>query len=258
MAASSTLTRRLGPANGPWISLLAAIGVAWSVIVVAEASGVAPALHHHALIENGPPVPVAVGLFLVSWLVMVVAMMLPAILGALREITDAGRIVGRPWHVPGAFVGAFLAVWSAFGLLAFFGDMVLHHLVDATPWLAARPWLIEASVLALAGAWQFTPLTRHSLVDCRRARVTPAVMPVAERGPVRLGIVHGLACLGASWALMLLMFAEGFDSLAWMIALSALMTWQVIGRDGSRATKSSGALLLLAALSVLSGGGGVA
>ena len=54
---------------------------------------------------------------------------------------------------------------------------------------------------------------------------------------------------------MLLMFAEGFDSLAWMIALTALMTWQVIGRDGSRATMFAGVVLLLAALSVLSGGG---
>jgi hypothetical protein len=33
------------------------------------------------------------------------------------------------------------------------------------------------------------------------------------------------------------------------------MTWQVIGRDGSRATTFGGVVLLLAALSVVSGGG---
>ena len=110
---------------------------------------------------------------------------------------------------------------------------MLHHVVDTTPWLGARPWLIEASVLALAGAWQFMPVTRHSLWDCRRARETSAVMPLADHGALRLGLEHGLACLGASWALMLLMFAEGFDSFAWMIALSALMTWQVM--DGTAA-----------------------
>jgi len=235
--------------------MLGAIGVAWSVIVLAEASGAAPALHHHALIENGPPIPVAIGLFLGSWLVMIVAMMLPASLGAIREISDAEGVLGRPWQVPGGFLGGFLVVWSTFGLFAFFGDMVLHHVVDATPWLGARPWLIEASVLALAGAWQFTPLTRRSLLVCRRAREERAVMRLADRGALRLGLEHGFACLGASWALMLLMFAEGFDSLAWMIALTALMTGQVIGRNGRRVTTFAGVILLLAAVSVASGGG---
>ena len=66
------------------------------------------------------------------------------------------------------FLGAFAAVWSAFGLLAFFGDDLLHHVVDATPWLAERPWLISAGVLALAGAMQFAPAKRRSLAACRQ------------------------------------------------------------------------------------------
>ena len=77
--------------------------------------------------------------------------------------------------------------------------------------------------------------------------------------PLRLGLEHGVACLGASWALMLLMFAEGFDGFAWMVALTALMTWrQVIGRDGSRLMTVGGVMLLLAALSIVSGAGIVA
>jgi predicted metal-binding membrane protein len=241
--------------DGPLLTLHAAVVGAWSVIVLAEASGVAPALHHHVLIENGPPIPIAIGLFVVSWLVMVVAMMLPASLGAIREVTDAGSILGRPWQVTGAFVAGFVAIWSVFGLSSFLGDMVLHHVVDATPWLGARPWLIEASILALAGVWQFAPVTRHSLMDCRRAREPLSVIPLGERGALRLGLEHGVTCLGASWALMLLMFAEGFDGFAWMVALTVLMTWQVIGRDGSRLTTVAGFVLLLAALGVMSGGG---
>jgi predicted metal-binding membrane protein len=56
---------------------------------------------------------------------------------------------------------------------------------------------------------------------------------------------------------MLLMFAEGFDNLSWMVALTALMVWQSMTTDGRRATTVSGIVLLLAALTVLSGGGPV-
>ena len=59
------------------------------------------------------------------------------------------------------FVSAYALAWTAFGLLAFLGDLILHHVVDATPWLAANEWLINASLLGAAGAYQFTPWKRR-------------------------------------------------------------------------------------------------
>ena len=44
------------------LTLWAGVALAWVAIVVADATGVAGALHHHALLENGPPLPIAVGL----------------------------------------------------------------------------------------------------------------------------------------------------------------------------------------------------
>ncbi|HEX6867842.1 MAG TPA: DUF2182 domain-containing protein, partial [Candidatus Limnocylindrales bacterium] len=180
-------------------------------------------------------------------------MMVPASLGAFRSVADAGTLLGRPWHVPASFLAGFLAVWSGFGLVAFAGDMLVHAVVDTTPWLGARPWLIEAAILAVAGASRFAPLTRHCLAGCRRAAEEPAETGVRLRGAVRVGLAHGVACLGATWALMLLMFAEGFDSLAWMVVLTVLMVWQSSTRDGGRATTASGIVLLVAALAVLTG-----
>ncbi len=37
------------------------------------------------------------------------------------------------------------------------------------------------------------------------------------------GFHHGLFCIGCCWALMLLMFAVGTASIAWMLALAATM-----------------------------------
>lgn len=165
-----------------------------------------------------------------------------------------GRVSGAAArHGAGRFLGAFGAVWAAFGLAAFLADDVLHHVVDATPWLVDRPWLISAAVLALGGAMQFAPGKRRSLAACRHpvAAVTPSRSDPAAFG--RFGLRYGLDCLGASWALMLLMFAEGFANPVWMAALTALMVYEVSGRHAARAVCVSGAVLLLIALATLIG-----
>ncbi len=52
---------------------------------------------------------------------------------------------------------------------------------------------------------------------------------------------------------MLLMFAEGFGSLWWMAALTGVMVYEAVGRHGRRLSTAVGVILLLVALSVLSG-----
>ena len=39
----------------------------------------------------------------------------------------------------------------------------------------------------------------------------------------RLGVDHGLFCVGCCWALMLVMFVVGVGSIGWMLALAAVM-----------------------------------
>jgi predicted metal-binding membrane protein len=148
-------------------------------------------------------------------------------------------------------VATFVVVWLAFGLVAFAGDVVFQRLVDATPWLAARPWLIETGILVVAGAYQLAPLKRRCLAACRHSPDVASVVPITTPGAARLGLHHGLACLGSSWALMLLMFVEGFASLPWVVALTAVMTYEAAGRHGRSAASAVGAVLLLIALTVL-------
>ncbi len=230
-----------------------AIAGAWLIAVVAQATGNAALLHHHALIEGGPPLWVGVPLFVLGWQVMIAAMMLPASLPTIRVVNAAMARLARPRFAQATFLGAFALVWSIFGLLAFAGDLALHRLVDETPWLAARPWLLEAGVLALAGVYQFTPVKRRSLAACRHpGGLLPTAAPPC-RDSFQVGLDHGLACLGSSSALMLLMFAEGFANLGWMIALTAVMVYETTGRHGLRAASTVGIVLLLVALTALAG-----
>ena len=232
----------------------AAIGGAWLIAVLAQLTGNAGALHHHALIEGGPPLWVALPLFLVAWQVMIAAMMLPASLPAVGVFSSPSRTRSRPRRALIAFFGAYGVVWTVFGVAAFMGDVALHHLVDATPWLGARSWLIEASVLGLAGAYQFMPLKRRGLAACRHPSGQLASTAGIEPGAAWYGFRHALECVASSWALMLLMFAAGFANLAWMAALAAVMAYESIGRHGERAALAAGVVLLgLAGLVVLTG-----
>lgn len=227
-----------------------AIGGAWLIALLAQATGDAHLLHHHALIEGGPPLWMAAPISLMAWQVMIAAMMLPASLPAIRQFGLGAAVAARPNRSLAAFLAPYAGLWTIFGLLAFMGDVVLHHVVDATPWLAAHPWLIEAGVLALAGTYQLTPLKRRNLEACRHpAGVAPA--PQGRRGSFELGLDHGLACLGSSGALMLLMFAEGFANLWWMVALTAVMVYEATGRFGQRAAVAVGVGLLVFSAGIL-------
>jgi predicted metal-binding membrane protein len=239
--------------------ILALVAAAWTTLVVLDTTGVATALHHHALIETGRPLLASVPLFLGAWQVMIGAMMVPAILPALGHVTGVATArLARP-HVEVAFLVAFpflvafLGVWAAFGLGAFLGDMVVHRIVDSTPWLAARPWLVEAGILAAAGGYQFAPRKRRDLERCRRPADHLAVAVGDLGAVVRLGLQHGIACVGASWALMLLMFGEGFGSLIWMVALTGVMVLETYLSSPRKLSNVVGIGLILISIATLSG-----
>jgi predicted metal-binding membrane protein len=231
-------------------AVLIAIALAWAVAVVAEVTGTASALHHDALIEGGPPLWAALVLFLVAWQAMVAAMMLPSSLPLIRLFDAVSRRQEGGGRARAAFLGGYVAVWTAFGALAFLGDVAVHHAVHAVPALAERPWLVSGSVLALAGAFQFSELKERCLSKCRAPG--PYLLAHYRRGAgagFRLGSGHGLYCLGCCWALMLVLFAAGVAVLWWMAALTAVMVYEKTGRLGSRLTPVVGAALLaLAAL----------
>lgn len=148
---------------------------------------------------------------------------------AVRAFQGESRGLDRPGFAVASFLGGYGIVWVVFGLLAFLGDFVLHRVVGASPWLAARPWLIEAGVLALAGGYQFLPIKRGALAACRHRGDPTPLASLPGPGAARLGLRHGLDCLGSSWALMLVMFAAGFASVWSMAAFTVLMVHETRG-----------------------------
>lgn len=229
------------------------LAIAWSVVLLCWAlallptmSGNARLLHHDTLIEHSSlPWPLALLLFLVIWQVMVGAMMLPTSLPMVWHFAKASSGQSQPRLALSAFLAAYLAIWAGFALVAFVGDTGLHALVHRWLWLHQRPWLVLGLALCLAGAFQFSPLKERCLHECRH----PALFLLRHyrRGlgaAWKLGVRHGLFCLGCCWALMLLMFAVGVSDLAWMAGLTGIMLLEKTWRHGRRLVPFVGVALL--------------
>jgi predicted metal-binding membrane protein len=121
-------------------------------------------------------------LFVLGWVLMTVATMLPTSLplvalfgGVVRRRPGRARLLGL-------LVLGYLSVWTLLGLVVHAGDAVLHGLVASHVWLVERASLIGAATLLLAGAYQFTPLKYHCLDRCRSPLTFVAGRWRTERG----------------------------------------------------------------------------
>jgi predicted metal-binding membrane protein len=240
------LTRRA--VAGIPLVVVAAIAGAWVLAIAVQVIDAESRLHHDVLIDGGPPLWVALPVFLIAWQVMVAAMMLPSSLPLVRLFAAASAAQPRPGAALAGLLGGYALLWSAFGVLAFLFDVGVHAAVDSSSWLHDHEWLLGGSVLVLAGAFQFTKLKDACLDQCRHpGQFLVRFYERGTAGAFRLGTRHGVYCVGCCWALMLVTFAVGIANLAWMAALTALMVHEKTRPLGARSVPVTGVALLGAA-----------
>jgi predicted metal-binding membrane protein len=161
-----------------------------------------------------------VGWFAVSWLVMMAAMMLPAV---APMVVAYGRRAGPAAAAP-LFVTGYLMTWLAAGLVAYAAIEAVRSLqLGFVTWDEGGRY-VAAGVIAAAGLYQLTPPKRACLRRCRdRSTVLQQHGRPAPLGALRTGIEHGGFCVGCSWAIMAALFALGVMSLTWMAVVAVLV-----------------------------------
>jgi predicted metal-binding membrane protein len=230
------------PILWPWILVI----MAWTIALVATLTNQNSLIDHHYLLEESHlPVLVALVVFLASWQVMTVGMMLPSSMPLVSLIVHAGRQQRRTQAVPAAFLAGYAVVWTAFALMAFVGDTQIHWLVHHWFWLDTHPWVIGATTFAVADAFQFSPLKGRCLKQCRSSFSFFVCFYRKGVGAAwHLGLRHGAFCLGSCWALMLVMFGIGVGSLVSMAVLTGVILIEKTSPGGQRLSPVIGIILL--------------
>jgi predicted metal-binding membrane protein len=165
-------------------------------------------------------------IFVIGWTLMTVAMMLPTSMPLVMLFRRLTRQRPDRLQLVVLLIAGYLGIWVLFGALAHFGDLLVHEAVEQSVWLETNAWVIGAGTIMLAGLYQFTPLKYKCLDKCRSplSFITEHWRGSQERSQAfRLGVHHGLFCIGCCWSLMLLMFVVGVGNLGWMLALGTVM-----------------------------------
>jgi predicted metal-binding membrane protein len=161
-----------------------------------------------------------IALFLSAWAVMMVAMMIPATLPlillyrhlARQRLSPAQARIGTAILLVG-----YVAVWATAGLPVY----AYNSFSSAAGSLAA---VLPALLLIVGGAYQFTPLKRicHARCSSPLFFLMRNWRPGAT-GALRLGMVHGVDCLGCCAGIMLGLVALGMMNLIWMLTAAVVI-----------------------------------
>jgi predicted metal-binding membrane protein len=201
----------------------------------------------------GPTMGLGAPVFLAIWVVMMVAMMFPTtapMILTFARVQAGKRQRGEVFVPTWIFVTAYLVVWTAFGALAFVVAVGAEQLGDQLPLVMDNAARIGGAVLILAGLYQVSPLKRVCLTKCR----SPMSFILSSwrdgrGGAFRMGLAHGMYCLGCCWFLFVILFPLGVMNVAAMAVITVLIFAEKSLPVGRRvAQAAAGALVIYGVL----------
>jgi predicted metal-binding membrane protein len=179
--------------------------------------------------------------FILGWTAMMVAMMIPATLPLilLYRIFARNRLSPRQARVgTAALLAGYVVVWIVAGLPVY----VYALTAEAVGRLAA---VLPAVLLVIGGVYQFTSLKRSCHARCSSPLffLMHKWKPGAAGG-LRLGILHGLDCLGCCAGLMVGLVALGMMNLALVFTAALIIFAEKTLPNSHRIARPLGVLMV--------------
>jgi predicted metal-binding membrane protein len=188
------------------------------------------------------------------WWVMMIAMMVPSAAPMILLYAQVYRHNQKQGQqdqsiVPtAAFAGGYLIAWLVFSLVAVSLQWALEQagLVHAMlMWSTNR--VLSGSFLIAAGIYQLSPLKSVCLNHCRSpAMFLTRTWRKTHLGAFRMGLEHGLYCVGCCWFLMALLFVGGIMNLVWIAGLAVFVLVEKLAPYGYSIGRASGLLMFAA------------
>ena len=187
-------------------------------------------------------------LLFAMWLVMMVGMMLPSAARALliyaavvRRADPGSPALGRVY----AFTAGYLAMWTAFSLAATIAQRALAQASLLSPMMQLRSPMLGGALLIGAGIYQLTAFKQSCLKSCQSpAAFIASHWRAGAGGAWRMGLEHGIYCLGCCWVLMLLLFVGGVMNLVCIAAITIFILLERLLPSRIQGGRLSGVLLI--------------
>jgi predicted metal-binding membrane protein len=202
---------------------LRSVAVDRTTVIAVAALVAASAVAWVVLVTYEPPMSF-LG-FTVGWSLMMAGMMLPSIapLWLLYRGSRLGMAVG------------YLAVWSVVGVVPY---LAMDRAMGVT----------VPVVLGLAGVYELSPLKSACLRRCRNPAAF--LMEHYRSGAVRVGVEHGIWCLGCCVGLMAVLVLAASMQLVWAVVIAAAVFVQKVLPRGELSARLTGVGLLVVAMAV--------
>jgi predicted metal-binding membrane protein len=221
----------------PGLTLLALTVLGWiSIAYQASTMGGMQAMSGARISTMGGFVP-----FVSGWTAMMVAMMIPATLPLIMLYHIVARQRLNPIRARvgmAALVLGYIAVWAVAGL-----PVYVYALAAET--VGRFVAVLPAVLLVIGGVYQFTSLKRSCHARCSNPLffLMQKWKPGAS-GALRLGVLHGLDCLGCCAGLMIGLVALGMMNLALVFTAALIIFAEKTLPNSHRIARALGVLML--------------
>lgn len=164
----------------------------------------------------------SIALFTSAWILMVIAMMIPADLPFFQ--TNLQKHSMRVFDQTLRLMG-YLLPWIGFGIITHGLGYIWQEIANVSIFLSLNGWIIAAIMFAAAGAYQFTNTKELILKRCCSSSVMElhAKSPNRKASPFIKGLFVSWNCVLLCGPIMMLMFVFWPGSLVWMFVLMLIM-----------------------------------
>nr|WP_226483334.1 DUF2182 domain-containing protein [Natrinema amylolyticum] len=191
-----------------------------------------------------------VGLYLLMWGVMMIAMMYPASVPLFRlyyETLEGTTKRGKGVRVA-AFMGTYALVWMLTGVV----PLAVNAVVPIASIASEHGSLLVAGSLLLLATYQLSPYKYRCLRYCRSplgflmGHHQPGI-----RGAVRMSWEFSVFCIGCCWALFTFIVIVGSMNIVWMALIAVVLSLERTVAWGEQLAYAVGVLAGIAGIALI-------